>query len=152
MSCKKDIIKRLARVKNDDDFKSVIRKCKCEDIQRIVELVVLAMSKQVPVSKRQAKILRENRKCLRHLVHPQYSLKSKKRFLIQHGGGKAGLAKAGARLVGKALGGLARSPVMTRALTKQLATASSKIPLTSMKGMSKSTSSLASAGSKATTS
>src|SRR5271156_2164164 len=106
MSCKKDIIKRLARARNDDDFKSAIRNCKCDDIQKIVKMIVLAMSKKVPVSKRIARFLRENRKCLRHLVHPQYSWKSKRRYLVQHDGTGGAAAKASAKLAGKALTGL----------------------------------------------
>src|SRR5271156_1960975 len=124
MSCKKDIIKRLARVRNDDEFKSTIRKCKCDDIQKIVKMLVLAMSKQVPVSKPIAKFLQKNRKCLRHLVHPQYSWKSKKRYLMQRGGGLGALAKAGAKFGGRVASGfssLSRSPVMTRALSMELA-------------------------------
>src|SRR5271156_31194 len=105
MSCKKDIIRRLARVRNDDEFKSTIRKCKCDDIQKIVKMLVLVMSKQVPVSKPIVKFLQKNRKCLRHLVHPQYSWKSKRRYLIQSGGTK-GFLKNIAKVGGKMLDGL----------------------------------------------
>src|SRR5271156_791676 len=154
MSCKKDIIKRLARARNDDDFKSAIRSCKCDDIQKIVKMLVLVMSKKVPVSKRIARFLREDRKYLRHLVHPQYSWKSKRRYLMQSGGTK-GFLKNVAKVGGKTLdglGGMARSPVVTRALGRELAAATTNIPLKTMKGMTKSTSNLTGSGGRATTS
>src|SRR5271156_4946567 len=146
---KKDIFRRLGRVKSDDDFKATIRKCKCEDIQKIVQMLVLVLSKKVPVSPRHVRFIKNNRKCLRHLVHPQYSLKSKKIYLMKHGGTLSGLAKQGAKAGGKFLGGLANAP---SSLTRQLSTVSAKIPLSTFKGMTKSTSSLATAGGKATTS
>src|SRR5271156_4944271 len=154
MSCKKDIIKRLARARNDDDFKSAIRNCKCDDIQKIVKMLVLTMSKKVPVSKRIARFLREDRKYLRHLVHPQYSWKSKRRYLMQSGGTK-GFLKNVAKVGGKtmdSIGGMARSPVVTRALGRELAAATTNIPLKTMKGMTKSTASAAGSGGRATTS
>src|SRR5271156_5984994 len=103
MHDKKDILRRLGRVKSDDDFKATIRKCKCEDIQKIVQMLVLVLSKKVPVSPRHVRFIKNNRKCLRHLVHPQYSLKSKKRYLIQHGGTLAGIVKQAAKAGGRAL-------------------------------------------------
>src|SRR5271156_5645522 len=124
---KKDIFRRLRRVKSDDDFKATIRKCKCEDIQKIVQMLVLVLSKKVPISPRHVRFIKNNRKCLRHMVHPQYSWKSKKRYLIQHRGTIKGLAKQGSKAGSKFLGGMSGLAGAPSGLTKQLATVSAKV-------------------------
>src|SRR5277367_4257828 len=45
------------------------------------------MKKRIPLSKKGVKFVISKRRELRHVLNPKYSLKSKKRFIIQKGGG-----------------------------------------------------------------
>src|SRR5277367_3702422 len=86
------------------------------------------MRRNVKISPELKRIIRKNRRLFRHLVHPAYSMKSKRRYLIQKGGGKGGLRSvfqsiktparaAGALGVGPPSGSLLRSG--TRALSRR---------------------------------
>ena len=128
-----NILRRLARIKSDEDLKSVIRKCKCEDVNKIVEMVVRVMSKKLPVNKTNGKLLTENRHIFRHLVHPKYSWKSKKKYLLQKGGG---VGSALAKAVGKMAGKVLRSPVVTRSVSAMKGAAGKvAIPMREMPGV-----------------
>ena len=72
------------------DLKKLIRKAKPDDIKSIVDMSTQILQKKIPLNKRQLKLVAQNRHALRHLCHPKYSIKSKKRYLIQHGGSKKG--------------------------------------------------------------
>src|SRR5204863_4580226 len=82
-----DICQQLGKRKCD--YRAVIRKATDDDMKTLVDMSTNILRKKVPLSKRHVKLVMQNRKAMRHLVHPQYSLKSKRRFLIkqQSGGG-----------------------------------------------------------------
>src|SRR3977135_509789 len=66
------------------------KKLKCankDQIKTLVDLTLNIMKKNIAISPKKVKIIKQNRKFLRHIVHPSFSLKSKKRFMIQKGGG-----------------------------------------------------------------
>ena len=56
------------------------KKLKCANKDQIKTLVDLTLPKKIQITK-------QNGKFLRHIVHPSFSIKSKKRFMIQKGGG-----------------------------------------------------------------
>src|SRR3977135_1608274 len=66
------------------------KKLKCankDQIKTLVDLTLNIMKKNIAISPKKVKIIKQNRKFLRHIVHPSFSIKSKKRFMIQKGGG-----------------------------------------------------------------
>src|SRR5271156_3402869 len=108
------ILKRLCRCRKEGDFEKVIRSAKPKDMTEVVDTLVKVLNKQIPVSKKQAKSIFQNRRAFRHLVHPQYSLKSKRRYLLHQSGGGVGAIGKVLSIASKAL--TRTSPVMTRSL------------------------------------
>src|SRR5271167_1698649 len=125
------ILRRLCRCKSDDEFKKVLRNTKSKEMPEIVDMLVKVMSKKIPVSKRVAKSITQNRRHFRHLVHPKYSLQSKRRYILQQSGGSlkgiASALKSTLKVVG-------RSPIATRSLaaTKALSQGVQNIPMATM--------------------
>src|SRR3977135_465275 len=109
-----EFFKRLHKSRTEDDFKKVLKKAKTDDVKAVIELTTKIMSKKIPLSKKYVKIIMDNRHRLRHLVHPKYSIKSKKRYLKQHGGSLTNLLKTGAKMVGSTLKLIPKSPVLQR--------------------------------------
>jgi hypothetical protein len=97
-----NFLKCLCKTKDGLQLKKVLKKASPEDMKCLVNTVTDVMKKKIPISKHYAKIIVKNRKMLRHLVHPSFSIKSKKRYMVQHGGGLAAalarIAKVGFRL------------------------------------------------------
>jgi hypothetical protein len=63
-----------------------MRKAKKEDIEELVGAIVQLLRKTTPMRKKTIKVLQTNRRLLRHLVHPTYSWRSKRRYMVQKGG------------------------------------------------------------------
>src|SRR3981189_639707 len=103
-----DFLSRLNKARNNDEFKRVMRKAKPEDVKAVIDLTMRIMRKKIPLSKKYVAIIMKNRHRLRHMVHPKFSIKSKKRFFVKHGGSLTSLLKAGARITGQLL---KRTPV-----------------------------------------
>src|SRR5204863_9375988 len=97
-----DICKQLCKRKCD--FKALLRKASDDDIKAVVDMSASVRSKKVPLNKPRVKLVLQNRRALRHLVHPQFSLRSKKKYLVkQQGEGLASALGKLARVVGRAL-------------------------------------------------
>src|SRR3977135_1846816 len=121
-----EFFKRLHKSRTEDDFKKVLKKAKTDDVKAVIELTTKIMSKKIPLSKKYVKIIMDNRHRLRHLVHPKYSIKSKKRYLRQHGGSLSNLLKSVAKVATPMLKVVAKSPILPR-----VTRAASKISLAS---------------------
>src|SRR5277367_1816618 len=109
-------------------FPSIIKHANKKDFRRLIQHTLEIMRRNVKISPELKRIIRKNRRVFRHLVHPAYSMKSKRRYLIQKGGGKCGLRavfqsiktparSAGVLAVGPPSGSLLRSG--TRALSRR---------------------------------
>src|SRR5271163_2363584 len=73
---------------NKKSLPGIIKHACKKDLRRLINFTMEVMRKHVKVSPELARLIKQNRHVLRHIVHPLYSLKSKKQYLIQHGGGK----------------------------------------------------------------
>src|SRR5271163_463613 len=73
---------------NKKSLPGIIKHACKKDFCRLISFTMEVMRKHVKVSPELARLIKQNRHALRHIVHPLYSLKSKKQYLIQHGGGK----------------------------------------------------------------
>ena len=146
------LLHKLCKTRKPSKFQSILKKANEKEIKGLVSGIVNVMKKKVPISKRRACMIRKNRRMLRHLVHPTYSWKSKRRYLLQHGGG-GGWARIAAdlgkiarvaeraapalrRVSSTALARTARSPIVTRsaatATAREAAQASRSKSLTSL--------------------
>src|SRR5271163_653989 len=73
---------------NKKSFPSIIKHANNKDLRRLVAFTMEVLRKNVKANPELVRLIKQNRHMLRHIVHPSYSLKSKKRYLIQHGGTK----------------------------------------------------------------
>src|SRR5277367_1376664 len=123
----KGFLTQLAR-STKRTFPSIIKHANKKDFRRLIQYTLEIMRRNVKISPELKRIIRKNRRLFRHLVHPAYSMKSKRRYLIQKGGGKGDLRSvlqsmktparaAGALGVGPPSGSLLRSG--TRALSRR---------------------------------
>src|SRR3981189_302994 len=69
-----------------EDFKKRLKCANKDQIKTLVDLTFNIMKKNIPVCPKKVKFIKQNRKFLRHIVHPSFSLKSKKKYMIQKGG------------------------------------------------------------------
>src|SRR5271167_1835984 len=97
---------------NKKSLPGVIKHACKKDFRRLINFTMEVMRKHVKVSPELARLIKQNRHALRHIVHPLYSLKSKKQYLIQHGGGKFTKVIRG---IGRHMGVTPRSASATRA-------------------------------------
>src|SRR5271163_1381765 len=96
------------------DCGMILKKATPEQVKTLVDITLNIMKKRIPLSKKGVKFVISKRRELRHVLNPKYSLKSKKRFIVQKGGGifaplmsffgRGGLASIGSRIVGSAAG------------------------------------------------
>src|SRR5277367_5453482 len=123
----KGFLTQLAR-NTKRTFPSIIKHANKKDFRRLIQYTLEIMRRNVKIRPELKRIIRKNRRIFRHLVHPAYSMKSKRRYLIQKGGGKGGLKAifqsmrtptraASALGVGPPSGSLLRSG--TRALSRR---------------------------------
>src|SRR5436190_19358026 len=77
-----DICKQLCKRKCD--FKALMRKASDDDIKAVVDMSASVLRKKVPLNKPHIKLVLQNRRALRHLVHTLLSLRRKKNFFIRH--------------------------------------------------------------------
>src|SRR3977135_4384061 len=132
-----EFFKRLHKSRTEDDFKKVMKKANVEDVKAVIALTTRVMSKKIPLSKKYIKIIMDNRHRLRHLVHPKYSMKSKQRYLRQHGGSLSNLLKSVAKVASPILKVVTKSPILPR-----VTRAASKASVCSRGGVGGSTTSL----------
>src|SRR3977135_48921 len=140
-----EFFKRLHKSRTEDDFKKVMKKANVEDVKAVIALTTRVMSKKIPLSKKYVKIIMDNRHRLRHLVHPKYSMKSKQRYLRQHGGSLSNLLKSVAKVATPMIKVVAKSPILPR-----VTRAASKASLVSRGGAGGSTTSLVKGASSLT--
>ena len=107
------LLERVCKTRDETKFKKIVKKANEGEMKDFVLGLTNILKKKVPVSKRCAKMITKNRRVFRHLVHPQFSWKSKRRYLMQHGGGKfSALARLGSILLKSAD---KASPILRRA-------------------------------------
>ena len=131
MVCKKGFLHELCSKKCD--FKKTMKRAKPEDVKAVVELATNILSKKIPLKKRHIKIVLANRRMLRHLVHPSYSIQSKRRYLIQRGGGFASIMNSVGKIANRVLPiiakATAKAPIVLKsaqAIAKETAKAAAK--------------------------
>src|SRR5277367_822445 len=69
------------------DCAMILKKATPEQVNTIVDITLNIMKKRIPLSKKGVKFVISKRRELRHVLNPKYSIKSKKRFIVQKGGG-----------------------------------------------------------------
>src|SRR5271163_1301851 len=69
------------------DCSTILKKASPEQVKTLVDITLNIMKKRIPLSKKGVKFVLSKRRELRHVLNPKYSLKSKKRFIVQKGGG-----------------------------------------------------------------
>src|SRR5277367_4251227 len=69
------------------DCGMILKKATPEQVKTLVDITLNIMKKRIPLSKKGVKFVISKRRELRHVLNPKYSLKSKKRFIVQKGGG-----------------------------------------------------------------
>jgi len=79
-------IRKLGKIKDHKKIKKLIRLASKDEMKSLVDGTVRLLRKEIPVRRKMKKEILRNRRILRHVVHPAYSLNSKKRYLIQKGG------------------------------------------------------------------
>src|SRR5277367_6364465 len=84
----KGFLSQLAR-STKRTFPSIIKHANKKDFLRLIQYTLEIMRRNVKISPQLKRIIRKNRRLFRHLVHLAYSLKSKRRYLIQMGGLRA---------------------------------------------------------------
>src|SRR5271156_6784624 len=104
-------IRKLGKIKDQKKIKKLIRLASKDEMKSLVDGTVRLLRKEIPVRRKMKKEILRNRRILRHVVHPSYSLNSKKRYLIQKGGAGFGslftniakaIGRAPAAMVGSA--------------------------------------------------
>src|SRR5271163_1791371 len=112
-------IKSLCKVKGcNEKISSILKKANPEQVKTLVDITLNVMKKRVPLSKKALALVQSKRRDLRHILDPKYSIKSKKRYIIQRGGGLFAplLGAFGRSLLGRAAIGTAARGATTRAL------------------------------------
>src|SRR5277367_2126220 len=89
----KGFLTQLAR-STKRTFPSIIKHANKKDFRRLIQYTLEIMRRNVKIRPELKRIIRKNRRIFRHLVHPAYSMKSKRRYLIQKGGGGKGGLRA----------------------------------------------------------
>src|SRR5277367_1908841 len=85
----KGFLTQLAR-STKRTFPSIIKNANKKDFRRLMQYMLEIMRRNVKIRPELKRVIRKNRRLFRHLIHPTYSMKSKRRYLIQKGGGKGG--------------------------------------------------------------
>ena len=75
------LIKQLSCC-NKNTYKGIIKHANKIELNDLLDFAKDVISKRVPISNKMIKLVRRNRHALRHVVHPKYSLSSKKKYLI----------------------------------------------------------------------
>src|SRR3981189_2546175 len=85
LATNKEIVNSLCKC-SAEDLKKRLKCANKDQIKTLVDLTFNIMKKNIPVCPKKIKFIKQNRKFLRHIVHPSFSLKSKMRYMIQKGG------------------------------------------------------------------
>src|SRR5579864_7000787 len=80
------LIKQLSCC-NKNSYKGIIKHANKIELRDLLDFVKDVFAKKVPISNKTGKLIRRNRHALLYLLHPKYSLRSKRKYLIQKGGG-----------------------------------------------------------------
>src|SRR5271156_4155901 len=112
-------IRKIAGSKDPDKFKKLIRQASKDEMQSLIKCYVKVLRREIPVSARVRKRIIKHRRFLRHLVHPSYSMASKKRYVLQTGGaGGFKAALSAARIGARATLSAVRRPSTLRAAVR----------------------------------
>src|SRR6266853_3387897 len=88
----KKFAKRLSCC-NSKTVKDVIKNASKDELRHLMAHTMDIMNKKISATPQLIKLIKQNRGVLRHIVHPQYSLKSKRKYLIQKGAGLSSVMK-----------------------------------------------------------
>ena len=88
-------------------MKKLIKKASPEQIKTLVDVTLNIMNKNLPANKKAIEFIKAKRCSIRHILHPKYSLASKRRYLIQKGCGIFSPLMAFFRNIGPRLGATA---------------------------------------------
>src|SRR6266853_1150233 len=100
----KKFAKRLSCC-NSKTVKDVIKNASKDELRHLVAHTMDIMKKKISARPQLIKLIKQNRGVLRHVVHPQYSLKSKRKYLIQKGSGLSSIF----RQLGRSIRGRGRT-------------------------------------------
>src|SRR3981189_872704 len=133
LATNKEIVNSLCKC-SAEDLKKRLKCANKDQIKTLVDLTFNIMKKNIPVCPKKIKFIKQNRKFLRHIVHPSFSLKSKKRYMIQKGGvwrtvlfGGAGCAEISGTVGRSMLGNLTRSASLSSLGSRVALTGSSAV-------------------------
>ena len=121
-------------------FVALLRGANKNQIQSLVNATIKVLRKEIPIKSRLRNAIIKHRRLLRHVVHPMHSWRSKRRYLIQKGGGVGAALNAlsGASSVVSRIGRVAsmsRSlPTLARPLGRSLPSLSRSLPSLAMMG------------------
>src|SRR3981189_2305078 len=85
-------MEKLGRARDAKRFVKLIRGANKDQMRTLVDTTVKIMRKEVPVAARLRNRIIQNRRLLRHVANPGYSMARKRKYLVQKGG-MMGLAK-----------------------------------------------------------
>ena len=80
-------VRQFCKLKDEKQLKKLVQKASPEQIKTIVDLTLNVMNKNLPANKKAIEFIKAKRNSIRHILHPKYSLDSKRRYLVQKGGG-----------------------------------------------------------------
>src|SRR3977135_670028 len=107
--------KFVAKVgRHPSKFVKLLRVASKEQVQSLVDVTVKVLRKEIPITSHLRNAIIEQRRFLRHLAHPTYSIHSKKRYLIQKGGAGIGALAKGLTGSARLVSGIGRATSMSR--------------------------------------
>src|SRR3981189_1375057 len=79
-------MEKLGRARDAKRFVKLIRGANKDQMRTLVDTTVKIMRKEVPVAARLRNRIIKNRRLLRHVANPGYSMSRKRKYLVQKGG------------------------------------------------------------------
>src|SRR3981189_2605718 len=86
-------MEKLGRARDAKRFVKLIRGANKDQMRTLVDTTVKIMRKEVPVAARLRNRIIQNRRLLRHVANPGYSMSRKRKYLVQKGGMLGGLLR-----------------------------------------------------------
>ena len=83
----------MGRARDAKRFVKLIRGANKDQMRTLVDTTVKIMRKEVPVATRLRNRIIQNRRLLRHVANPGYSMSRKRKYLVQKGGMLGGLSR-----------------------------------------------------------
>jgi len=80
-------VSQFYKIKDPIQLKKLVQKASPEQIKTLLNVTLNIMNKNLPANKKAFKFIKAKRSSIRHILHPKYFFASKRRYLIQKGGG-----------------------------------------------------------------